>query len=268
MQRALDAVFAMLTECQDGRTGHFPPTELFSEGWMLRLLLREAANGRNLLPFHLEPTADWYSEARLASPFMRQPGEMKGEIRAEGFTNADGVVGQFDMRADTRAGLELRSDATQFVVVEAKMASGLSKGTRYAAGYDQAARNVACMAWTLRSAGVRPDRLKNVGFFVLAPQTTHDRFRIPAMVQRESIQSKIEDRVATLGVSEPRRKALEQWLAEWLDPLLDRLVEQSALRSLSWETILDGLDPSEDLVSFYARCLEFNRPVSRAAPRE
>jgi hypothetical protein len=45
------------------------PTELFSEGWVLRLILESAYEGHGGLPFEFAVGARWYSEARLSSAF-------------------------------------------------------------------------------------------------------------------------------------------------------------------------------------------------------
>ena len=50
----------------------FSPTELFSEGWMLRLPFESGFGGHGGLPLEIAPDAVWYSEARLASPFLPQ----------------------------------------------------------------------------------------------------------------------------------------------------------------------------------------------------
>lgn len=47
----------------------------------------------------------------------------------EGFTNADAVMGHFDFDPVTKAGLRLRPDARQLVVVETKIYSGLRQST-------------------------------------------------------------------------------------------------------------------------------------------
>src|SRR5688572_18824513 len=72
----------------------FPPTELYSEGWMLRLVLDAAERGVATLPFPWVDGSRWYSEARIASPFMAR---FRGDRGAEGYTHADGVVGHFAM---------------------------------------------------------------------------------------------------------------------------------------------------------------------------
>ena len=120
---------------------HGPATLLYNESWLLRLVLGAAARGIRCLPEPFEPTARWFSEARLYTPFGSRK---RGDVLAESVTHADGVIGQFEIGRSSRAGLHLAADATQFIVTEAKMFSGLSAGTTRAPEYDQAARNVAC----------------------------------------------------------------------------------------------------------------------------
>ena len=43
----------------------FPPTELYSEGWMLRLVLDSAFRGSAKLPFPILDGFRWDSEGRL-----------------------------------------------------------------------------------------------------------------------------------------------------------------------------------------------------------
>ena len=50
------------------------------------------------------------------------------------------------------AGARLLPDATQLMVIKAKIFSPLSGGTRNAPGFDQAARNVACITRLLARA--------------------------------------------------------------------------------------------------------------------
>jgi PIN domain nuclease of toxin-antitoxin system len=67
------------------------------------------------------------------------------------------------------AGAEIWEFESRPGVIEAKMFSNLSRGTKNALEYDQAARNVACMAHTIAKSGIQVDDLKSVGFFVIAP---------------------------------------------------------------------------------------------------
>ncbi len=64
----------------------------------------------------------------------------RGDPLAEGWTNADGCIDHFHIN-ERKGDLILDAGAEHFVVVEAKMGSGLSSGTTRALGYNQAARS-------------------------------------------------------------------------------------------------------------------------------
>jgi len=186
--------------------------------------------------------ARWSSEALLPSTFLARS---RGDRLAEGWTNADGCVGHFDQRPP-RGDLSLQSDATQFVVIEAKMSSALSRGTTRAPDFDQAARNVACMAEVLQRAGRAPDAMSSLAFFVTAPQSQIDAEVFGELVTKESIRSKVVSRVA---LYEGERD-------EWRDDRFEPLLERVRVELLSWESLLVGAP--EALTEFYARCLKYN----------
>jgi len=50
----------------------FPATELYNEGWMLRILLSVQSEGTKCLPFDFQPEARWFSEALVGSPFANE----------------------------------------------------------------------------------------------------------------------------------------------------------------------------------------------------
>ncbi len=56
-----------------------------------------------------------------------------------------------------------------FVVLEAKMFGNLSAGVKNASYFNQAARNVACIAELLKRPGRPVTEFKALGFYVLAP---------------------------------------------------------------------------------------------------
>lgn len=236
----IEAVSRILSQCGEPDSP-LPATELYNEGWMLRLVLDwlQRHPGINHV---LSPAAGarWASEVLLASRFLPT---RRGDPLGEGFTHADGVVGHFDVRP-SRGDLVLRPDATQLIVIEAKLRSPLSAGTRNSPDYDQAARNVACIAQ------VAP-QLQRSAFFVLAPQEQIGAGVFGELISRDSISAKVSKRCqAYEGVH-------DGWLAEVFEPAL-RLIE---LGLLSWEDVLAGLadgDGGSALREFYARCLEFN----------
>jgi hypothetical protein len=220
-----------------------PPTELYNEGWMLRLVLdwlaRHPGTNHMLAP---ASGARWASEGLLASPFLPS---RRGDPLGEGFTHADGVVGHFDVQPG-RGDIVLRSDATQLVVIEAKLGSPLSARTSNAQGYDQAARNVACIAH------VAP-RLQRPAFYVVAPRDQITAGIFGELVTRASVASKVRKRCADY------QGAHDSWLADVFEPAVKRI----EIGLLWWEDVLAKLPENQEVVelrAFYARCLEFNPP--------
>ena len=116
-------------------------------------------------PLSFQPASTWFSEGLLPTAFKPA---FQSDPRGETRTNADGVIGHILIGAKGKADLELRSEATQFSVIEAKIHSPLSKGTQHAPDFDQAARNVACMAESLRQSHRKPQLFTNVESLVLA----------------------------------------------------------------------------------------------------
>ena len=227
----------------DERDSPIRPTEVFNEGWMLRLTLDwMATEGRPDHPLSFEERARWSSEALLPSSFLARS---RGDRFAEGWTNADGCVGHCDQQPP-RGDLLLRPDATQFVVIEAKMSSALSRGTKRAPDFDQAARNVACMAEVLHRASRAPDAMSSLAFFVTAPQSQIDAEIFGDLVTKRSIRGKVIERVASYSGER------DEWLHEWFEPVL----ESVRVELLSWESLLVGAP--EALTEFYGRCLKYN----------
>ena len=126
------------------------------------------------------------------------------------------------------------------------MSSGLSRGTTNARDFDQAARNVACMAEVLHRAGRAPDAMSSLAFFVTAPESQIDAEVFGELVTKESIRGKVKERVASYSGGR------DEWLHEWFEPVL----ESVRVELLSWESLLVGAP--EALTEFYARCLKYN----------
>jgi hypothetical protein len=228
-------------ESNDNRKHRFPPTELFNEGWMLRLVL-DALQSLNINdhPLRFVEGATWYSEARLTSPFLRKskkelPNQEKDTL-GEGYTNADGVIGHFTFRDGTKAGLTLPKGARQFIVVEAKLLSNLSAGTTNALTYNQAARNIACMAETIRQGHMTVADFESVGFFVVAPKDQLEkkaRRNSQAYLSREAITQAIEDRLVSYKNALRYDANLMKW-NEIFNALLNRIAPGDRVPALSW----------------------------------
>src|SRR5262245_19698520 len=100
---AVEHVTTMLARCGTPATV-MPPTTLFNEGWMLRLVLEWASHHpTSVEPLSFVDGSRWYSEALLPSRFRPRH---RGDEAGEGYTHADGVIGHFRLRG-TRGDIEL-----------------------------------------------------------------------------------------------------------------------------------------------------------------
>ncbi len=150
-------------------------------------------------------------------------------------------------------------DSTQFIVTEAKLFSPLSPRVTNASYFDQAARNVACIAEVLANAERRPKEFSSLGFYVIAPaeQIKLNLFRTE--LSEQSIRAKVERRVSEY--EPPDREKKDAWLHDWFLPTLEHI----DIKCLSWEQIIDDLRGRDEifgteLSNFYSECLRFNRP--------
>lgn len=236
-----------------------PATELYNEGWMLRLVLdwfSTHRDGKNH-PLSFAPDSRWFSEALIPSPFLPQN---RGDPLSETWTHADGVIGSFDIGKGGKCELNLRPDTKHFIVVEAKMFSRLSAGIKYAPNYDQAARNVACMAELLKRECLSPDNFSKLGFYVLAPQKqieTESSFK--TMTTKSSIIKKVEGRVQSYINREDYGKK-QEWFLKYFLPI----VEKIDIQCLSWEEAIDYIKSKEvsfgeEISEFYKNCLKYNQ---------
>jgi hypothetical protein len=231
----------------------FPPTDIYNEGWMLRILLSLQSEGTDCFPFAFRPGARWFSEALIGSPFLTRS---RGDPLAEGYTHLDGVVGHFEFRPETKAGLTLSADATQLVLLEAKMFSPLSRGITNARYYDQAARTMACMAWTISQSGRSVDEFDSLGFYVVAPEEQISRGVFSAQIDKSSIREKVGRRVSAYEEEDNYGELLAWFEAAFLPTL-----EQTDIRCVSWESAIEKLDETS-IRKFYQRCLRFNASAS------
>lgn len=263
-----------LEEIAQKAEGKMPPTTIYNEGWMLRLVLDwfEQNSQTQSLSHELSfyPRAVWYSEALLPTQFKRIPkNEPKAQAwnkLAETHTNVDGVIGHFRIGTEGRKGnLELLDCAEQFVVVEAKMFSPLASGTSNIPGYNQAARNVACMAEVLRVAGrdSLPD-LKKLGFYILAPEEhlASKRGRsFHEWISKKSLEQVILQRIEQYRDIDAGNKQLAKF-----EEYVRFVIREIDTKCICWESIVEAIMGTEQfsgygnkLESFYGNCMKYNR---------
>jgi hypothetical protein len=144
-------------------------------------------------------------------------------------------------------------EATHFVVLEAKLFSGLSKGVKHAKYYDQAARSVACIAEVLSRAKRNPASFSNLGFYVLAPKDQIKARTFSRLLDKQSIKDKVEKRVSSY------KGERDDWFNDWFKPTLEII----DISSISWEATLDTITEEDSeiggsLFEYYSLCLRFN----------
>lgn len=248
-----------LLDACSGVNPPFPPTDLYQEKWLLRIVLHWFANHRDVpspLQFYDE-RARWFSEAFLPSAFLARPGFRRQDPLAENWTHADGVVGHFGVGIRGKSDLDLLRDSKQLKVLEAKIFSPLKPGVTKKPYYDQAARNVACIAEVLKRAPRSPAELDSLAFYVLAPQTQIESGVFDDKMKRDSIYRKVEKRVGEYAGER------DSWFTEWFVPTLDRLAPE--LKCISWEELIETITSAdsasgEQIQSFYDLCRRFNGP--------
>jgi len=246
---ALDQILSMLQR-SNTNSPFFPPTELYNEGWLLRLVLHWFSSCR--IPNHpldFNDSGRWFSEALLPSAFKpRWQGDPLGESR----THADGVIGNFIIGNQGKADLSLEKGGTHLVVTEAKIFSKLSKGVTHAKYFDQAARTVACIAEILCRSDRLPSSIKT-GFYVLAPKDQITSGIFEKEMNKRSILSKVQKRVSEYDGEK------DQWMSEWFETTLKNI----NIECLSWEKIIEEISSREPdcgatIGKFYQNCIRFN----------
>ena len=255
----IDQITTLLKKCDTPDT-NFPPTDLYNEGWMLRLVLDWLSAHPGLdhdLAF--APTDKWYAEALLPSAFQAR---YSGDILAEARTHADGVIGDFVIGADRKGDLSLTPDAARIIVTEAKMFSKLSTGTRNARYFDQAARNVACIAELINRARISPDKFTAIGFYVLAPAAQIQDGVFARHMSPGIILDVVKQRVA-----EYQDPSKDKWLTDRFMPVLQKL----RIREIAWEEMISLITEHDqpfgaEIDAFYKKCIKYNRPPDSKHP--
>ncbi len=255
---AIDRIQTMLETCSNGNR-IFPPTILYNEGWMLRLIVDWFARNRvKNHPLCFSDNTGWYSEAQLPTAFRPK---IKGDKFGESRTHADAVIGNIEIGNAGQVDLSILPGATHLVVLEAKMFSKLSPGIKHAQYYNQAVRNVACIAETLKRGNINPSDLSALGFYVIAPQSQIDNGIFKNYLTHDSIQKTGERRVNEYNEYDGSK---EEWFQNWFLPTIQRI----DVRAISWEELIETIratdsSSSHEIKDFYAKCLEFNQPKEK-----
>jgi hypothetical protein len=247
----LKRIQTLLEHCSDDKR-HFPPTTFYNEGWMMRLVIDWfARNKTNHFPLTVPQDSTWYSEALLLSTFLPR---YRGDKYSELWTHADGAIGHFEIGRSGDGDLSILSQAKHFVIVEAKMFSELAPGVKNANYYNQAARNVACIAEVLRKGNKKADELISLGFYVLAPKSQINKGVFKQQLKYEDIKKTVQRRIQEYKVPK------EDWWNNWFLPTIKKI----EIQTVSWEDVIikikeTDISSGQALNDFYNLCLKFNQ---------
>ena len=235
-------------KCGDGQP--FYPTEVYSEGTMLKLVvakLQEVATESIIGDKIIREIANaakcgWMCEGRMRSAFKN-----------EGATRADAIVGNLAVQSGTRWRMTLSTQKPTEVrcyVLEAKMGSGLSsdtKATHGKDGFNQAARNIACIAAAACEAKVTRD-IFDGRFYVIAPKKNDNCASIKDLI---SVSPKIIER--EIDKKDPRHLFRQEFEKKDFMDFVNSIATNSCL--LYWDDIIGAIpDNGQKLFEFYGKC--------------
>jgi hypothetical protein len=238
----------------DEQKNYILPTELYNEGWMLKLVLKWFGNHRNIeYKISMNQNSNWFSEALLPSKFLAMS---KGDKLAEGYTNADGIYGDFFIGDKGKGDVALNHDCKQFVVTEAKMYSKYAPKVSNVPGYNQAARNVACMCYLVSRTNLT---LEDIGFYTFLPmEQIENEKTFEQYSDINHIKNTVLNRV-NLYKGREDYDDKKTWYENDFLPFCDHI----KIKLISWEEIISIITIDDDIYGdklneFYKLCRKYN----------
>jgi len=210
-------------------------TEFFNETWMLRLVLKWFDDNRDMVslnyPLKMLPNSHWFSEGLMGAE--NQVGENGTRI---GTTQADGIIGDFEIKGGTKGKIEIQDGCKQFVVIESKMGSDFSKGTKNAPRYNQVVRSIACICGLY---GI--DKVDNIGFYAIIPKSKYEKKTeyLKDIFDRKNIERIIMDHTP------PENRKDDEWSDITTKLIIDKGMK---LRILFWEEIIKEIGDIEERI--------------------
>lgn len=254
-------------------------SEVYNETWLLRLVLAKLYDTTDTDTFsgdcaeilkhlHKAVRIRWISE-----------GGLRPTLEKEGTTWTDAILGNVTLRNDPKVeidsgskrgvGIVLDNDDENnvgVIVVEAKVGSKLASGTSNHKAYNQAARNIACLARLIMDSEAK-DVADKCRFVVMCPNPPNPRDRSNQRVIKtfqanwnaaketlEKVSEIIEryhgkrDNGTTLFKEESELAAFKE--------IVGKIVNRSQL--ISWESIIKILN-NDYIQAFYQKVLDENR---------
>ena len=240
-------------------------SEVFNETWMLRLtlaLIHDYKNGDGefctLSDDHDNKTKKALKRIRAAvTKRWISEGGLEPAFEEEGTTWTDAILGDVRLRGESADDNEkaktesnkrkielagISNNNASVVIVEAKMGSELASGITHADDYNQAARNIACLATLLMKKSPNKDDsealAKNSAFYVFAPKSKIDEWKDSekdpnAMI--ETAWSTISNQKRTLKRTAREEEKNIEDLKEFVTPIVNNSI------AISWEEVIESM---------------------------
>jgi hypothetical protein len=206
------------------------PTEIFNEGWMTRLLVYQSIKEKLIIDGLIDfvKNKNWSSEGLISSPFV------KAKKNREGYTHADMTLGDFAIDYKGRGEITVSDSAINFGIIEAKMGRNLSQGTTHAPDYNQASRNLACIA-----ENVKNETCKTF-FTVVAPITMIKHHKIMEQTEKGFMIKQIKHRfeLSDMAIDNDLIERANQCLIKVLSYAIGLICYQKAIEVLLKNSML------------------------------
>ena len=232
-------------------------SEVFNETWMLRLTLAllhdytdvfSIEEGKKTIMEDIQKAVRkrWISEGGLHPAFEN-----------EGATWADAVVGDVDLGEEMKREIVVNTKnqpITGIIVIEAKIGSKLSEGiTHEKKNYNQAARNIACLARLVHNEG--EELISKSRFFVFGPTKKVKNWK-GCQDNQKLFGGKSNEESTLLRQIEGRAKEFGD---ESFFDAVKEVFKRSAV--ISWEDVINSMQNEKQyenlklLAQFYCRVL-------------
>lgn len=241
-------------------SGNFPPTLIFNEGWLLRLVLDWICkNEKELSEIKFLENSSWFSEGLLSSPFHHRS---RHDKLAEGKTHADGILGHFTLNNGSKADIKPTENGELFSVFEAKLFSSFSPGTKYFPEFNQVSRYISCMAYLNSEHSQEKNDYQHFFFSALFPSERSSEHEFLINLEKEKIFNDVSKRIEAYQ-TEGRQQDFDK-LSIWFKSQFVPFLEKVVIKQITWESIIEEISFfdntfSEQLDSYYQKCLNHNR---------
>lgn len=232
----------------------------FEEGWLTRLFVSWYVSnpdkfGLDVFPKDKE-SLSWYSEAGLPSPFRMTQLEGNNQNINDGPTYADCIIGDFKRSPNGKSSILLEKDTKNFVVIEAKTNSSLSRGVSNKDNYSQATRNIACLIHLMYQANIDEEDTSKINFVVITSRGSDKYKEIQFLMDPNVIRQQLNVRIQEFKeriTSEKKAIEFEEFIS-YKDKVIDKILDSVLL--LTWEEIIEEIHDQEfkeEFLTFYQK---------------